>query len=145
MEPISDVRDSIALDTPDGRAVCVVMGVVRPVLVEMTGVFDVASVVGRTIEEDTSVEDGAEAGELAELPGGRTIVLDEAAFELAGVGMTTVVGTTTVLDEENTDDGIIVVVESEGSTNDTEIETESEVAGGGTVTVVGAEGIGVEM
>jgi hypothetical protein len=114
----------------------------------MTGVFDVATVVGRMIEEDTSVEDSAEADELAELGGGRAVVLDEAAFELAGIGMTTVVGTIAVPDEvpsEVTDDGMTIVVDSEGRTNETEIEREPVVAGGGMTTVVGAEGIGIEI
>jgi hypothetical protein len=147
-EPSSDVRDAMALDTSDDKGVCVVIGVVRAVLGEMTGVFDVAAVVGRIIEEATSVEDGAEADKLAELAEGRTVVLDEATSELAGIGMITVVGTTAVPDEEPSevrDDGMTIVVDSEGSTNDTEIDRVPEVAGGGITTVVGAEGIGIEI
>jgi hypothetical protein len=148
MELSSDVSDDMTLDTPDGRGVCVVMGVVGAALFETTGVLNVATVVGTRIEDKITVEDGAEADDLAELAGGTMTVPDVAAFELADVGITTVVGTITVPDEEPpelTDDGMTTVVEVEGSTNDTETETEPEVAGGGMITVVGAEGTGVEM
>jgi hypothetical protein len=135
MDISSDVRGEMVLDAPDGGGVCVVVGVVGAALVEMTGVFDVATVAVTTIKDDTTVEFGTGADKLAEITGGTGIVPDGAAFELADVGMIIVVGTTTVPDGQMT-----TVMEIEGSTNDTGIEIEPEVAAGGMTTVVGSGG-----